>query len=154
MAVFQTVAAPVADVVHPEGNTGALMASKFCEKSGPRLPRTKLKLTVPRLAEPSCNCSVARPGVPHAPLADKLKDRLKAAPPPSAPYVCGPERGVTPPLDCNVATRLVVLPVPTLARPKLRVIVSPGSIAALVQLSAAIERLLETSKGTALVTTM
>src|ERR1041384_6875745 len=67
--VFHTVAAPVAVVVHPEGRTGAITESKFCAKSGPRVPRIKLKLTVPRLAAPSCNCKVARPGVPQTLLA-------------------------------------------------------------------------------------
>src|SRR2546423_1239172 len=69
--VVQFDCAPVAEVVQPEGNAGAVTASKFCSK-GAASPSANENDTVPRLAAPSCNCSVAVSVAPQFPIAMKL----------------------------------------------------------------------------------
>src|SRR5580704_11836501 len=60
--VTQAESEPVRVELQPEGSDGARTPSKFWEKVvTPRLatPSVKVKLRVPRLVGPSCNCSEA-----------------------------------------------------------------------------------------------
>lgn len=91
-------------------------------------PIVKVNATVPKLCAPSCNCNVAVKVLPGTPLTTKLNGRETVAPfATSAPYDRGALGLETPSPDNNVATRLPVLAVPTLRRPKLNVTVSPES---------------------------
>src|SRR5205823_9260014 len=81
LTVVQADCAPLAEVVHPGGNAGAVTASKFSAKTTPVWPSAKGTVTVPRLAAPSCNWSVAVMLPPHGAFAVKVKGWLTGAPP-------------------------------------------------------------------------
>ena len=72
--VTQADWALLAEVAQPVGNAGAVTPSKFWEKRSDTLdwPSGKEKVTVPRLAAPSCNWSVAVLLPPQEPVAVKV----------------------------------------------------------------------------------
>ena len=62
----------------PAGSAGAVTPSKFCAKdwTSETPPSGNVKLTVPRLLVPSCNCTVAVMFEPHGPAAVKVNGWL------------------------------------------------------------------------------
>src|SRR2546423_14670042 len=72
--------------------------------------------------------------------AVKVKERHTVAPGATAPKVCDPPP-VTPPVFCNMPTRLVVGPLPAFWTQKLKVTVSPGSITPFEGLQLSVVRL-------------
>ena len=80
--VTQADYAPLVEVAHPAGKAGAVAPSKFWEKTVDTLgwPSRKEKVSVPRIAVPSCNWSEAVFVPPQIPVAVKLKGRASAVP--------------------------------------------------------------------------
>src|SRR3989442_10828580 len=92
-------------------------------------PSVNVKLTLPRLVAPSCNCSVAVISDAQAPLTRNVNGFATDAPPAAnAPYVCAPEGDRIRSLASKVASRLLVSAVPMFLSAKLTVTSSPGSI--------------------------